>query len=179
MSECVKTALELVLDEYRRRRGPDLPDQLELFAEAVEPDFEAAPTGEANDNHNQLERRGRGRPPGARNRRTDELGRFFVSVAGQGRDPFARLIYIAGLPILEPGVLAELAKTLGMEKESAARWWGTIALGIMPYLHQRLAQLTVLPAGTPGSGQPVLWSVNENDNLELAAEPGSRDGTTG
>jgi hypothetical protein len=69
-----------------------------------------------------------------------------------------RGIEIAGLPILAPGVLAGLARELEMSKADAARFWAGVLNSVLPYIHQRLSQLSVLPAGSPGSGQPIYWS---------------------
>jgi hypothetical protein len=55
--------------------------------------------------------RGPGRPVGARNKRTDEAARFYMSRFG---DPLARGVEIAAIPILAQGgrVLRELASVL-------------------------------------------------------------------
>jgi|SRR5215831_12851381 len=166
------TALELAVEQYDLERGPDLPgDQLDLFANkpdaSIKAAVETAPvplvTGQ------QVERRA-GRPPGARNKRTDELGRWYIQQNG-GRDPLARCVYISGLPILAPGVLDALARTLGMDRADAARWWAGMVTATLPYLHQRLAQLTVLPVGAPGSNQPILWSIDGGEFVDTSVEP--------
>jgi hypothetical protein len=109
-------------------------------------------------------RSGPGRPPGARNKRTDEAARFYMARFG---DPLARAIEVAALPILAPGVLPELAKVLGCERFEAAKWWAGVLASSLPYSHQRLATLTVKPQGAP-DGEPVTlpWSYGEDEVLD-------------
>jgi hypothetical protein len=76
--------------------------------------------------------RGPGRPLGARNKRTDEAARFYMSRFG---DPLARGIEIAAIPILAPGVLPELAKVLGMNRAEAAKWWSGVSFMPNPCLY--------------------------------------------
>lgn len=87
---------------------------------------------------------GKGRPPGARNRRTDEMVRF-LNTFGQG--PLVGLAKIvnairfygpeagplAGLPDLRP-----LAIALGMDVKDAAVFWRNCAGDLAPYMHQKL-----------------------------------------
>jgi hypothetical protein len=109
---------------------------------------------------------------------TDEAARFYKSRFG---DPLARGVEISALPILAPGVLPELAKVLGCDRFEAARWWSGIYASTLPYIHQRLATLTVKPPGSP-DGEPVTlpWSFAESevlDHLELVsdASPNGRE----
>jgi hypothetical protein len=109
--------------------------------------------------------RGPGRPVGARNKRTDEAARFYMSRFG---DPLARGVEIAAIPILAQGgrVLVELAKVLGMSRPDAAKWWASIYAATLPYTHQRLATLTVKPEGSPdGEPIPLPWSYAEDEVL--------------
>jgi hypothetical protein len=109
-----------------------------------------------------------GRPPGSRNKRTDELSRWYIAQCGR-RDPLRRGIEIAGLPILAPGVLAGLARELEMSKADAARFWAGVLAAVLPYCHQKLSQLTVLPAGTPGFGQPIPFGAAMRSCLRPSA----------
>jgi hypothetical protein len=69
---------------------------------------------------------GPGRPVGARNKRTNEAARFYMSRFG---DPLARGIEIAAIPILAQGgrVLLELSKVLGMSRAEVAKWWSGVS----------------------------------------------------
>jgi hypothetical protein len=160
-----KTALELALDAYReaeaeRRAAAGREGQLALFDddEAGEPaalgEGRAAEPGE----------RRMGRPPGARNKRTDELARWYIGKNG-GRDPLERGIEISGLPILAPGILEGLAQRLGCSRFDAAKFWAGVLTATLPYTHQRLAQLEVKPAGALGSGEAVLWTLGARGEL--------------
>jgi hypothetical protein len=110
--------------------------------------------------------RGPGRPVGAQNKRTDEASRFYKSRFG---DPLGRGVEIAAIPILAQGgrVLRELAAVLGMSRPDAAKWWAGIYAATLPYIHQRLATLTVKPEGSP-DGEPIAlpWSYTEEEVLE-------------
>jgi hypothetical protein len=111
--------------------------------------------------------RGPGRPVGARNKRTDEAARIYMSRYG---DPLARVIEIAGLPILanDGAVLTAFAKVIGAPgRFEAFKAWQTSARDALPYSHTRLATLTVKPAGSP-DGEPVAlpWSFSEDEVLE-------------
>jgi hypothetical protein len=95
-------------------------DQLELFGAAA-PAVQAtqAPVANGQNGHGRM-----GRPPGARNKRTDEASRFYMSRAG---DPLARSIEIAALPILGDGVLAEFAKLIKAPSQfEAFKAWAAI-----------------------------------------------------
>ena len=86
----MKTALDLALEAWH-----------ELEAEVDEPDeaqgdLFAAPS--RNLSKVAQRSRGPGRPPGARNKRTDELSRWFIAKHG-GRDPLEFMISIGGLPV--------------------------------------------------------------------------------
>jgi hypothetical protein len=109
--------------------------------------------------------RGPGRPLGARNKRTDEASRIYMSRYG---DPLARVIEIAGLPILAPGVLPAFQKLIGAPSRfEAFKQWQVSARDALPYSHTRLATLTVKPAGSP-DGEPISlpWSFAEDEVLE-------------
>jgi hypothetical protein len=109
--------------------------------------------------------RGPGRPLGAHNKRTDEASRFYKSRFG---DPLGRGVEIAAIPILarDGEVLGKLAQVLGMTRPDAAKWWAGIYAATLPYIHQRLATLTVKPEGSP-DGEPVAlpWSYAEDEVL--------------
>jgi hypothetical protein len=149
-----KQALAEAVAEARAQELQSL-DQLELFE---------APRLSNGAPAQVVAARGAGRPTGARNKRTDEAARFYK---GRYGDPLARGIEISALPILAPGVLPELAKVLGCDRFEAARWWSGVYASTMPYVHQRLATLTVKPPGSP-EGEPVTlpWSFAQDEVLE-------------
>ena len=113
----------------------------------------------------------RGRPPGARNRRTDELSRFYIG-KNDGRDPLERGIEISGLPILAKGVLEGLAERWGCTRHDAAKFWANILATTLPYSHSRQAAIEVRAEGAPGSGQPILWTFSEEGELIDATHDG-------
>jgi len=99
-----------------------------------------------------------GRPPGARNRRTDELSRWYIAKHG---DPLERAVAVASLPILADGVLQELAHKLGMDKKGAAQFWLGVLNATLPFVHQRLSTLVVKPEGAP-DGEPVEFRFSDD-----------------
>jgi hypothetical protein len=149
-------------------------DQLDLFG-AAPGDVQSKHVAIANgqNGHSRI-----GRPPGSRNKRTDEASRIYMSGAG---DPLKRSIEIAALPILAEGVLAAFAKEIGAPSRfEAFKAWANINASVMPFCHQRLATLTVKPAGSP-DGEPVelAWSYAEDevlDHLELTHDKTPHDG---
>jgi hypothetical protein len=151
--EVVREARIQELQRYGHDHG-----QLDLF-EALGP-----PSSAESVQGHLAAQRGRGRPVGARNRRTDEAARFYCSRFG---DPLSRAIEVATLPILAPGVLPELAKVLGCERFEAAKWWAGVLASSLPYTHQRLATLTVKPQGSP-DGEPVIlpWAYGADQTIE-------------
>ena len=94
--------------------------------------------------------RGPGRPPGARNKRTDEASRIYMSRFG---DPLDLCIEIAELPIVGSNgrVLTELTKIIGAPSGfEAFKAWQTAVRDALPYSHTRLATLTVKACREPG-----------------------------
>jgi hypothetical protein len=159
-----KAGLEAAVEEARSQELSRLVEQPDLFADpgSAASGSALAPVG--------VVVRGPGRPLGARNKRTDAAAQIYKSRFG---DPLSRGVEISALPILANGgrVLVELSKVLGMNRGDAARWWAGIYAATMPYIHTRLATLTVKPEGSPG-GEPVAlaWSYTEDevlDHLEL------------
>lgn len=75
-------------------------------------------------------RRGRGRPPGARNRRTSEMVAYVERVLGEPL--LVKAIRIVGADV------RLLAKGLGCTRIEAAKLQVQVLLGALPYLHQRL-----------------------------------------
>jgi hypothetical protein len=155
-----RTALEEALEafaEVQAERAEKTGDQLDLFGEDPARLPKVAAPRSADGTY-------RGRRPGARGRRTDELARFYIA-QNDGRDPLERGIEIAGLPILAKGVLEGLAERIGCTRHEAAKFWASILATTLPYTHQRQATLEVRPSGSPGSGQPVLWQITQSGEL--------------
>jgi hypothetical protein len=150
MADGHKTALELALAEARAVEAAEGPEQGDLFGD-----------GERVEGR-EVERRGPGRPPGARNARTDQLAKWYI---GQNGDPLSIGTKISALPILARGVLEGLAERLGCSRHDAAKFWASIYSATMPYLHQRLAQLEVKQPGSLGSGEPVTWAFSDDGEI--------------
>jgi hypothetical protein len=93
-------------------------------------------------------------------------------------DPLGRGVEISALPILANNgrVLSEFSKVIqAPSRFEAFKAWVSVYVATMPYIHQRLATLTVKPEGSP-DGEPVLmpWSYAEDealDHLELTHNP--------
>jgi hypothetical protein len=80
----------------------------------------------------------------------------------------ARAIEIAAMPILADGVLEAFTRRIGAPSRfEAFKAWASVNASAMPFSHQRLATLTVKPAGSP-DGEPVelAWSYAEDEVLE-------------
>ena len=165
-----KTALELALEAWREVEGERRATQGDLFAGVAEnlPEVVGADDGSELVEAGQ---RGPGRPLGARNRRTDELSRWYIA-QNDGRHPLQRGIEIAGLPILAKGVLEGLAERLGMTRADAAKFWANVLSTTLPYVAQRQAAVEVRAPGSPGSGMPILWTISEQGELLDASHDG-------
>ena len=135
-----------------------LDGQLDLFGEAPARLSEVAAPVSADGTH-------RGRRPGSRNRRTDQLAAWYIQ-RNDGRDPLERGVEISGLPILARGVLEGLAERLGCTRHEAAKFWASILATTLPFIHQRQAALEVRPSGAPGSGQPILWEMEDGQLID-------------
>jgi hypothetical protein len=112
-------------------------------------------------------RRGPGRPPGARSWTTLSMAKVYMAEEG---DPLRRGVRIAALPILANGVLEGLAERLGCSRFDAAKWWAGVYASTLPFIHQRLGQLEVKPAGAPGSNNPVGWSFDSGQIVDMVPE---------
>lgn len=168
-----KTALDEAVAAFRERELAELPTQLSLFdagageASAPAAGEASAPAGTA------VAPRGPGRPPGARNRRTDEAARIYMAELG---DPLRRGVAISSLPLLAPGVVEGLSQRLNCSRLEAARWWASIYSATLPFLHQRLATLEVKPAGSPDGNDPVSWAFSDGELIDASADPENEQG---
>lgn len=122
--------------------------QLPLIASAAAEHDEALPSA--------AERRGPGRPPGARNRRTEEWVDY---VLGQYRSPLVVLAEIYSRPI------AQLVTEIGCTREDALKIQIQAARELAPYVHQK---------------RPLAVNVNASGVIQLVLETPSsaplRDG---
>ena len=101
-------------------------------------------------------RRGRGRPPGARNRRTSEMVAYVERVLGEPL--LVKAVRIVGADV------RLLAKGLGCTKIEAAKLQVQVLLGALPYLHQRL---------------PLAVDVQARQAVALAVHVGLGEGAAG
>ena len=119
-----------------------------------------------------LASRGPGRPPGARNRRTDEAARIYMSEFG---DPLRRGVAISALPILAPDVLEGLAKRLDCSKIEAAKRWAGMSRSARPAkLSRSRPPSRTIPnifAGQRCSGDPHCdFAINRKVKTPTAAQ---------
>ena len=154
-----KTALEEAVAAARAEEAARGPDQSDLFLldENLVPVLPAPPPVELGANGSK-----RGRPPGARNLRTDQASRWYMARHG---DPLERGIAISALPVLAAGVLEGLAARLGCSRHDAAKFWVSVYTATLPFIHQRLASLEVKQQGSLGSGDPVMWTFSDDGEL--------------
>jgi hypothetical protein len=140
-------------------------DQLDLFGatgNAVQATH--VPVVNGQNGHGRM-----GRPPGARNKRTDEAARLYMQHFG---DPLARAIEMAANTYPCRWCLSGICQAdRRASRFEAFKAWASINASAMPFSHQRLATLTVKPAGSP-DGEPIelAWSYAEDevlDHLEL------------
>jgi hypothetical protein len=133
-----KAGLDKVLSQERPAVQASLeaqPEQLAMLPEA--------------------EKRGPGKPAGARNRRTDEMVRY-LNTFGQG--PLVGLAKVVNaIRFHDQGELAgmpdftELARALGMKRSDAAAFWRSCAVDLAPYMHQKLPVAIDVTGDSSGS----------------------------
>ena len=99
-----------------------------------------------------------GRPPGARNRRTEEYARFLIARHG---DPLDVATAIAARDIVAPGELARLADDLGMERKDAAEFWLRTLNAALPFLHQKMPQAVWINPGAPGGERAEIIDADD------------------
>lgn len=123
------------------------------------------------------EKRGPGKPPGARNRKTDEMVRY-LNTFGQG--PLVGLAKIVNaIRFGEDGLpdFLELARALGMERKEAANFWRACAGELAPYMHQKLPIAVDVTGESAGSLVVVnLGAVQGDPKTDLAGLLGGRLG---
>lgn len=117
----LKTLIADAVAEGRPFNEPAHQLLLDVLAPAPDDDGEAVPVP--------AEGAKPGRPPGARNRRTEEMIRY---IGGRYGLPLERLAQVYSL------TPPALAKLWGIEKEKAADIWLTACRAALEYLHQKL-----------------------------------------
>lgn len=106
---------------------------------------------------------GRGRPKGARNRRTDEMVRYLNTFGSGPLVGLARVVNAIqfgadGLPDF-----AELASALGMKRKEAAQFWQTCAVQLAPYMHQKLPMAIDVTGDSAGSLVVVNFGAQQGE----------------
>jgi len=118
----LKTAAQLAMDALPAPPFPEAPAaQLPLLA-----DGDLVQTGAPRPNEDAI--RGRGRPAGARNKRTEDWTRYIL---GKYTSPLEVLAQIATMPIDEIAKLADCKRLEAFQEKRQA------ATALLPYLHQR------------------------------------------
>lgn len=106
---------------------------------------------------------GRGRPKGARNRRTDEMVRY-LNTFGSG--PLVGLARVVNAISFGPDGLPdfrELAQALGMKRKEAAAFWQTCAVQLAPYMHQKLPTAIDVTGDSAGSLVVVNFGAQQGE----------------
>ncbi len=135
-----------------------------------------------------VERRGAGRPPGARNRRSMDLARYIAhrydgltpgqqsaavalispeEMASAPAEAEALRITLAGLsPVLAAMVVkaAHLSRALGCSRAEAWVLMAKERIDLMPYVHQRQAPAEAVKGG---ASLPTVFVVNDGDPQPL------------
>lgn len=107
-------------------------------------------------------RRGRGRPPGARNRRTSEMVAYVERVLGEPL--LVKAVRLVGADV------KLLARGLGCSRLEAAKLQMQALLGALPYLHQRLPLAVDVQARQAVSLAVHLGVAVEGESLDEAVE---------
>jgi hypothetical protein len=110
--------------------------------------------------------RGRGRPQGAKNRRTDLVAQYLVDRFG---DPLTASMAIGGRPLRElvtelRTIASDCGMKLGASVMDIARWQQQCRIDALPYIHAKRAPETA-------KGEPVLpiIGIGRAENVLIAA----------
>jgi hypothetical protein len=99
-----------------------------------------------------IERRGPGRPPGARNKRTQEWAEFLLA---RNASPLEVLMQIANARV------DDLARQLGCKRLEALQEKRLAAIALVPYLHQKM------PLAVDLTNRNVVYlTINETSELQ-------------
>jgi hypothetical protein len=149
----LRVALEEALDRRAGSPPPAAPTQLALLDEV----------GDVNHKGNA----GKGRPPGRRNRRTEEWLEYFARYPS----PIELLLRTAAAP------LDEFSRELGCSKHEAVKLQIAAATAAAPFLHPRLSAIELHPPGHPDGIpstlilQPQESAIDFNMVADVAASP--------
>lgn len=100
--------------------------------------------------------RGRGRPPGSRNLRSEAYAALLRQRHG---DPLDIATKVAAIDILDRKNVENLAEAWGCKRHEAVKLWAQVNRDVMPYVHQQLPRAVVLNPGAPG-GDRVLVEID-------------------
>lgn len=149
----------------------DEDEQLGLFAEA---------RTEEGRRHQQI-KRGPGRPPGARNKRTE---RTIAWLLGRHRDPRAVLLEIAEANVNDLAALLSCSLHEAMQEKRLA------AIGVLPYVAQKqplaidvtnrsVVYLTINEGSSEASGDGLGLTAKLIENVQYQEVSGGDDATVG
>lgn len=137
--------LDRAVEEWRG----EAPAQLALLED------EAAAVAEA--------KRGKGRPAGSRNLRSEAYAGLLM---GRHGDPLEIATRIAAIDVLDEDEVLALARKWGCSRFEAVKLWAQVNRDVQGYLHQQMPRAIVLPPGAPG-GDRILVEI-EGEFHEVA-----------
>jgi hypothetical protein len=107
-----------------------------------------------------------GRPPGARNKRTDE---WIAHLLGRYPSPLEGLLQMGNMRI------DDIARSLECTRLDAAKLKAFALKEAVPYLHARLSSVEVKPAGDPASGIGAPLILEAEDWAQMPATTEEED----
>jgi hypothetical protein len=111
--------------------------------------------------------RGPGRPAGRRNRRTADLIGYLEAQDALPGIALAKVV---------KGGPEQLARDLGVDRQTAFARWLAVCEALMPYAHPRLAQIQLDATVNDASRLHLLAVLGEPGGLELEGEAEAFDG---
>lgn len=93
-------------------------------------------------------KRGPGRPPQARNRRTEENALRLIALHG---DPLRLAVRDAAIDVTAKGRLDQLATDMGVDRKTALDFVARQRATVLPYLHQEQPKAVNINRGAPGN----------------------------
>lgn len=144
-----KSELDKAVEDWRENQAPAQLALIESDDAAVEA------------------KRGRGRPAGSRNLRTEAYAALLKRNIG---DPLVVAVRIAAKDVLDPDVVAALAKTWGCDRYEAVKLWAQINRDTQPYVNQQLPRAIVLNPGAPGGERIGLEIDGEFQEIPMESD---------
>ena len=114
-------------------------------------------------------KRGKGRPAGSRNLRSEAYAALLTAKHG---DPLDIATKIAAIDVLDEENVQQLARKWGCSRFEAVKLWATINRDVQGYLHQQMPRAIVLPPGAPG-GDRVLIEIDGEYHELASADDGA------